>query len=281
MSAEFVNGISQELISYQKVFWGNRQDTVINIDGLNPTAGDGVRLNITPDIQQWISQRPFITNVGNWKASLDGSKDTTKLVADIRAYIEECYDPRGQLIITGRSRGGMNALQLCRELAGNCSYFQIRKLSTPITDDEPKGKFSANPLDNTPFTVKVRIDLICIMDATFDVNGFDRQRKFPGMVRSYRNWYQTKEGNGGKHGELFPTESSSTVKIMDENCNGRLPPLFFGTSHDFVCDKIAQPEATKLIETMLGSPTPQLTPNLLNMPSPQPPHRSPGFRVRR
>jgi hypothetical protein len=276
MSVEFVNGVSQELIPYLKTFWGNRQDTVIHLEGLEGPP-HGIPLPNFPGDAQWASQRPFITNVMRWRADPDGSNDDTKFVTGITAVIEECFDPRGRLIITGKSSGGVNALQLCRHLAKHCGFFRIRKLSNPIFDNEPKGQFFATLPDSTVFTVKVRIDLICIFDASFDTDGFVRQRVIPSMVRTYANWFQTKDKDTQVHTTLSPVDASMTRRIMERNCNSEIPS-FERSPHVFVCKNLGPREATPMIENEINAPMPLITPNLLNLPTPK---LGPDLRVRK
>lgn len=258
MSSPFENS-SPELIAHINGSWGKRQDTVINIMGL--VGADGGRIPLTADVQQWAASRPNATHVANWFGSLDGSKDNTPLVAEIVKFIEDHYDPRGRLVITGKSRGGLNVLQLCRHMSATCGFFQLRKVKGSIPDDQPKGKFFAEPPDATPFTVSVGIDLICVMDATFDVLRVGTQQKVPRMVLQYANWFQDIEDNSGAHANLMRIDPSRTVKVRDENCSKRIPFRAW-SKHDFVCQNLGPREANPLVEAELNKPTPQLTVNL-------------------
>lgn len=261
MSAGFGNGISKDLVSHINSFWGKRQDTVVNIMGA-PDA-NGQRIPLTEDVKKWVSQRPNPTNVGNWKALMDGSTDNTSLVKEVIEFIEKNFDPRGRLVLSGTSRGAMNVLQVCRVMAANARFFKLHRLTSAIDDSAPKGKFFAEPPDPSPFTVTVGIDLICIMDATFDVLRVGAQQKVPGIVMQYANWFQNLEDNSGAHANLMPVEPARTIKVKDEKCDNRIPMSAtqpFGSAHDHVCKVLAPPEVDKLVVAELNKPSPQLTP---------------------
>lgn len=260
MSAGFGNGISKDLVSHINSFWGKRQDTVVNIMGA-PDA-NGQRIPLAEDVKKWVSQRPNPTNVGNWKALMDGSTDNTSLVKEVIEFIEKNFDPRGRLVLSGTSRGAMNVLQVCRVMAANARFFKLHRLTSAIDDSAAKGKFVAQT-DASPFTVTVGIDLICIMDATFDVERVEVQKKVPSIVLQYANWFQTIEDNSGAHASLMPVAPADTVKIKDEHCNKRIPGSSiwpFGSAHDHVCKVLAPPEVDKLVVAELNKPSPQLTP---------------------
>jgi hypothetical protein len=260
MSVDIVNGVSPELVPYMTTFWGIRQDTIIHIEGLEGPP-HGIPLPDFPGDDQWARQQPFCTNVKRWRADPDGSNDDTKFVTGIKALIEEYFDPRGRLVITGKSTGGVNALQLCRHLAARCGFFRLNKLTSAITDDEPKGQFYSTN-DNTPFTFKVRIDLVCIFDASFDTNAFTRQRLIPPMVRTFANWFQTQDKDTQVHTTLVPIDSSITRRVMERNCNNDIPFSERKQAHVFVCKNLGPREATPMIENDLRLPTFEIRPTV-------------------
>lgn len=261
MSANFGNGISQELVSHMNKFWGKRQDTVVNIIGAKDANGQSVQLD--DDVKNWVKARPNTTRVGNWKALIDASTDNTTLVAEIIQFIEKHFDPRGRLVLAGTSRGALNVLQVCRVMATSARFFQMRRVTSPIGDEESKGKFFAEPPDASPFTVTVGIDLICIVDATFDVLRVGQQQKVPPNVLQYANWFQTIESNSGAHANLMRVDPARTVRVKDEDCGRRIPGTErwpFGSAHDYLCKTLAPPEVNKLVVAELDKPTQQFMP---------------------
>ncbi|MBI4909994.1 MAG: hypothetical protein HY820_40620 [Acidobacteria bacterium] len=256
MSVDFVNGISPALAAYLNTNWGCRQDTVVHIEGLEGPP-HGIRLNDFPMDVPWAQRQKFYTNISRWRADPDGATDGTKFVKEIMSWIEEHFDPRGRLVITGKSTGGVNALQLCRHIARAGNFFKLPPLKDPIFDSEAKGQFVSSS-DGTPFTLKVRIDLLCVFDASFDTSGFTRQRTVPNAVRTYANWFQTQDKDGQIH-ETLNFDSSTTGKIMDQNVNGRIPPRTRG--HVYVCKVLGPLESTPIIEADLSTATPSLAAN--------------------
>jgi hypothetical protein len=263
MSVDFVNGASPELIAHMKNFWGPRRDTVIHIEGLEGPP-HGIPVTDFPGDADWAKKRSFATSVLRWLADPVGTNDFTKFVIGIKDAIEGGFDPRGRLIITGKSTGGVNALQLCRHLWMKCGWFRLRNLSAAITNDKPKGKFSATPPDNTPFTVKVRVDLICIWDASFDDHGFAQQRFVPPTVRTYANWFQTKDKDAQVHTTLIPFDAEETKKIIERDCTNEVMYIskLGMDAHVKVCKDLGPREGMPMIENELKTPTPVLTPTL-------------------
>jgi hypothetical protein len=257
MSSAFTNGISSQLVTHITNFWGKREDTVININGVpNP---NGQRVPNSPVEEKWAASQPNSVNLANWNALLDGSKDDTKLVAEVIEYIEEHFDPRGRLILTGTSRGAMNVLQVCRQMAAKCRFFQLHQTKTFLPGS--KGKFFAEAPDATPFTLSVGIDLICILDATFDKDRVTTQQKVPSIVLQYANWWQTIQDNSGAHANLVRLDANRTNKIKDENCDKQIPIFTWNGAHDYLCKQLAPPQRDNLVKAELGKPTPQLMAN--------------------
>jgi len=151
-----------------------------------------------------------------------GAMNSSDVVQSALAFILQNFDPRGRLIITAASRGGLNALDLCRALHRDRRLFRVR---TDQPSASSKGQFVSDN-DGSGLTLLVRVDLLFLLDATLDllpVPRFPAQRMLPDICDSLGEIFQDVDldTEGVWHGKVSRT--SFTSELISMNMNSLFP----------------------------------------------------------
>lgn len=176
-------------------------------------------------------------------------------------YISDWFDPFGPLIITGLSRGGHYAIELCRFLEKNCAFVTISYAS--VQDVVPDAvrpfavEFKANN-DGMYNTFRLRVDLLAVGDASLD-GDVPGQRQVPANVRRLDEWYQTRDMTLW-HGPLG-ISASETNKGVSLSLNHLLGNQ---EAHEKCCDIVLEaPNMPKSMTSVAAQPSPFLFPQAL------------------
>jgi hypothetical protein len=106
---------------------------------------------VLSDMEKFAPPKPTdLLSVIGFGGSLQNSRGVTQALAFIRAL----HDPRGKLIIYGFSAGGVNALDLCRDLANTSTLGNV-EVHMLVTVDVAAGRATSSVNRTVPPVVRV------------------------------------------------------------------------------------------------------------------------------
>lgn len=246
--------ISPAFVPGQSQLTGPIHDVVVICGGWGQSfRGEGAQLTAgsTTGNRQLLGMLQRIRRPANHELKLLGLTGSVyrpgETIHPALAFIGRHFDPRGKLIVYGFSAGGLNAMEVCRQLPSFYSYRQQRLVSASVDAGPPTMTQRAPTGPRNPEAI---VDCLFTIDAAAGVvlqSGRRVNRQVPSDVRLNVNYYQTNSGTllsthsyGGQNTPL--NRGRTTVENI--NMTGR-------ANHDTI-DDVTNPLVSARIEAILN-----------------------------